>query len=95
MACTKYGEFQKAQKTDWKRPVHNLFSKYNYLYEAIEKVATTVRSVQSLEERENRAVEILDVRQGTKSMDTYMKEIKAADSSVKKRRKRVRQDKDE
>jgi len=78
------GKFQKAWKTDWKRPVCNLFSKYNYLYEAIEKVATTVRSVQSLEERENRAVEILDVRQGTKSMDTYMKEIKAADSSVKK-----------
>jgi len=56
------GKFQKAWKTDWKQPVCNLFSKYNYLYEAIEKVATTVRSVQNLEERENRVVEILDAR---------------------------------
>jgi len=54
------------------------------LYEAIKKVSTTVRSVQSLEERESRAVQILDTRQGTKSMDAYMKDIKAADPSVKK-----------
>jgi len=65
------------------------------LYEAIGKVATTVRSVQSLEERENRAVEILDARWGTKSMDAYMKCIKAADKKKKKRRKQVQQDTEE